>query len=94
MNSINKKYQSLLLRVLKADRKLSDLIDSNHRVMDDVCCDDPKYYRLEQKHSNAEWKAQGKLNELFEELPKREQANFNKQYKAQYGYNCYAFYAL
>lgn len=90
MNSINKKYQPLLMRVLKADRKLSDLIESNQRALDNIDCDDSKYYRLEDKHSNVEGKAQDRLNELFADLPKREQANFNKQYKAQFGYDCYA----
>lgn len=91
MKAINSKYQTLVNRVLTADRKVSDVVDSNQRELDLVSYDSPKYYRLEEKHVIAEDKAHNRLNDLWEQLPKREQINFNKQYKAQFGYDCYAF---
>jgi len=90
MKAINSKYQSLLNRVLTADRKVSDVVDSNQKELDLISYDSPKYYRLEEKHALTEEKAHSRLYDLWEQLPQREQINFNKQYKAQFGYDCYA----
>ena len=90
MKAINSKYKTLFNRVLTADRKVSDLIDSNQKELDLIDCGTAKYYRTEEKHERAEETALDRLDDLWGQLPQREQINFNKQYKAIFGYDCYA----
>lgn len=90
MKAINSKYQTLVNRVLTADRKVSDVVDSNQKELDLIEYGTAKYYRAEEKHQRTEEKAHNNLYDLWDELPTREQINFNKQYKSQFGYDCYA----
>ena len=90
MESIHVKYQTLVNRVLTADRKVSDLIDRNQNELDQIEYGTAKYYRTEEKHQRAEEKAHNRLDELWMQLPQREKVNFKDQYKKQFGYDCYA----
>jgi uncharacterized protein YjiS (DUF1127 family) len=91
MQVINKKYKRSTLRVLKLDRAYHDLIDKNDREMDSIDPDTPAYYRANNRHEVSQWKAYDKAINALNEMPLREQINFNKQYKAQFGYDCVGF---
>lgn len=91
MQVINKKYKRSALRVLKLDRAYHDLIDKNDREMDSIDPDTPAYYRANNRHEVSQWKAYDKAINALNEMPLREQINFNKQYKAQFGYDCVGF---
>ena len=91
MQVINKKYKRSALRVLKLDRAYHDLIDKNDREMDNIDPDTPAYYRANNRHEVSQWKAYDKAINALNEMPLREQINFNKQYKAQFGYDCVGF---
>lgn len=91
MQVINKKYKRSALRALKLDRAYNDLIDKNDREMDNIDPDTPAYYRANNRHEVSQWKAYDKAINALNEMPLREQINFNKQYKAQFGYDCVGF---
>ena len=91
MQVINKKYKRSALRVLKLDRAYHDLIDKNDREMDNIDPDTPAYHRANNRHEVSQWKAYDKAINALNEMPLREQINFNKQYKAQFGYSCVGF---
>lgn len=91
MQVINKKYKRIAQRVLKLDRAYINLIDKNDREMDNIDPDTPAYYRANNRHEVAQWAAYEKALNALNEMPMREQVNFNNQYKAQFGYSCVGF---
>ena len=87
ITSINSSYTSLVKRYLAADRKWVEAEDSWTAQIDAVDCDS-KIYKLEERKERAIDKLHNKCYDLWEQLPKREQVNIDRQYKAHYGYGC------
>ena len=87
ITSINSSYTSLVKRYLAADRKWVETEDSLNAQIDAVDCDN-KIYKLEERKERAIDKLHNKCYDLWEQLPKREQVNIDKQYMAHYGYGC------
>ena len=66
ITAINPKYQSMVKRFVKWDKKYNAIVDFNHaNDLDESNC--PKQERAYEKAA-----------EIFHDLPKREQANINK----------------
>jgi len=88
MQPINQKYKTAFKRLLNADRKYIDLVDANDRELDtiDYATNTGKYYRTVERHERADHKQWDKVYSIWHDLPTREQKEFTKQYKKQYGY--------
>ena len=80
LTALNKKYQARINQVYNADRKY-------HRL---VNLQDGRHDITAAQESAIEYKQEvafNKFEELWATLPKREQANANKQYFAIHGYS-------
>ena len=84
---INKKYSSLVRRYLVADRKLVETEDAL-TAFNDLIFDDAKLYKAETKKENTLNRLIDKCYSIWDELPKREQQNIDRQYKNYFGYGC------
>tara|TARA_B110000902_G_scaffold15153_1_gene17863 strand:+ start:222 stop:506 length:285 start_codon:yes stop_codon:yes gene_type:complete len=87
ITSIHSSYTSLVKRYLAADRKLVETEDAMTAAID-LIEDDNKLYKAEIKKENVTNKLIDKCYAIWEQLPKREQVNIDRQYKAHYGYGC------
>lgn len=82
INALNKKYQARVNQVYKADRLYH--VAADHSAFLDSY--DASKYEI----SKAAYKQEvafNKFENLWETLPKREQANANKQYTVIHGYS-------
>lgn len=77
ITAINKKYQRLVNKAYKFNRKYHSFVD-----LDGTFDTDREQAANDRKQANAYEQEQ----EALAELPKREINNFNKQYKALHGY--------
>mgnify|MGYP003641955278 FL=1 len=87
ITSINSSYTSLVKRYLAADRKLVETEDAMTAAID-LIQDEDKMYKAETKKEYATNKLIDKCYAIWDQLPKREQVNIDRQYKAHYGYGC------
>jgi|TARA_B110000879_G_C10672583_1_gene318519 hypothetical protein len=87
ITSIHSSYTSLVKRYLAADRKLVETEDAMTAAID-LIQDDAKLYKAETKKEYAINKLIDKCYAIWEQLPKREQVNIDRQYKDHYGYGC------
>ena len=87
INPINSSYTSLVRRYLVADRKLVKKEDALTAANDLIECEN-KLYRAEAKKERLINKMFDSCNAIWEQLPKREQHNIDRHYKAHYGYGC------
>ena len=88
IEAINKTYQSTVNRMYIAERKYNDLVDATSRL-EDVSTfpdlDDDKAWTKSMRKQEDMWCL---FMNYFNDLPKREQANAERKYKAIHGYSC------
>ena len=88
IEAINKIHQSTVNRMYIAERKYNDLVDATSRL-EDVSTfpdlDDDKAWTKSMRKQEDMWCL---FMNYFNDLPKREQANAERKYKAIHGYSC------
>jgi len=87
ITSIHSSYRVVVARYLAADRKLVDTEETQNRVLDTLFTQ-REIERAEDKNERVLDKLINNCYEHWNQLPKREQVNIDRQYKAQYGYGC------
>ena len=88
LQPINAKYMSLLNRYYKADRAAVNLVDEHSVLCDSIGPLTKGYETIMRRAERREELAFNKAFNAWDQLPAREQNNFNKQYRAEYGYDC------
>ncbi len=86
MQSINPKHQKTFDKYIVADRHHVGLETFYDNWINDVD-NEAQAMKLEAKKERITSKTYSDLYELWEELPKREQLNLDKQYLARFGYS-------
>lgn len=90
IKSVNPKYQRVIEKLYKADRKLCAFVDANQIKLEKIDPDSDKYWDTEQRLVNREADMHDDLYQRFvEDLPQRELDAFSKAYKAFHGYAPY-----
>ena len=88
IEALNKIHQSTVNRMYIAERKYNDLVDATSRL-EDVSTfpdlDDDKAWTKSMRKQEDMWCL---FMNYFNDLPKREQANAERKYKAIHGYSC------
>ena len=88
IEAINKIHQSTVNRMYIAERKYNDLVDATSRL-EDVSTfpdlDDDKAWTKSMRKQEDMWCL---FMNYFNDLPKREQQNAERKYKAIHGYSC------
>ena len=88
IEAINKTYQSTVNRMYIAERKYNDLVDATSRLEDvskHINLDDDKAWSKSMRKQEDMWCL---FMNYFNDLPKREQQNAERKYKAIHGYSC------
>ena len=88
LQPINAKYLSILNRYYKADRAAVNLVDEHSALCDSIGPGTKGYETIMRRAERREELAFNKAFNAWDQLPAREQNNFNKQYRAEYGYDC------
>ena len=84
---LNSAHNYLVRRYLVADRKLSDAEDTLTAALD-LIEDESKLYKAEDRKERVINGLIDKCYVIWDQLPKREQINIDRQYKVHYGYGC------
>jgi len=87
ITAINKTHQATVNRMYIADRKYSDLVNANDVIADTGEFEYPEDNKLYRQGMVRQERAFDTFITHWDTLPKREQKNAERQYKAIHGYS-------